>query len=198
MKQSIYTQKCPPRPYTGLISVLTKFPWYATELYTLATRNILFTATMAMIRHLVGVLHQSGRMAAANPYNQRTFPHHGYSNISSPVAGISSRTFQHGPHSLTHYPGQQHMHGLNDSLLRDLVMAGLNAYGFSDKQRWEIHQTAAPFLGREMFRLSDLARGWPFETLGRKRGMEEDVVEVRTQNPLFPFDNLIAKRERSI
>ena len=75
-------------------------------------------------------------------------------------------------------PNQRNTLRLDENLLRDVVMAALNAYGFSDKQRWEIVQAASPIIGHHVFRLSPLARGWPFETLGRKRGFEEDVVEV--------------------
>ena len=66
--------------------------------------------------------------------------------------------------------------GLTENLLNDLLMAGLNAYGFSDKQRWELRHTAD--LVRFKFAMSPLAHFWPFEALGRKAGVDEDVVEV--------------------
>ncbi len=66
--------------------------------------------------------------------------------------------------------------GLTETLLNDLLMAGLNAYGFSERQRWELRQ-AAGFVGSKIA-MSPLAKGWPFEALGRKAGVEEDVVEV--------------------
>ena len=67
---------------------------------------------------------------------------------------------------------------LHVGLLRDLLSAALNARGFSEKQRWELHQTAE--LVNRGFLISPLAAYWPFQALGRKRGIEEDVVEVGT------------------
>jgi len=66
--------------------------------------------------------------------------------------------------------------GLNHALLQDLLLAGLNASGFSESQRWDL-VGAAKWAG-EKIRVSPLARWWPFEVLGRKMGVEEDVVEV--------------------
>ena len=66
--------------------------------------------------------------------------------------------------------------GLTENLLNDLLMAGLNAHGFSERQRWELRQ-AAGFVGTRIA-MSPLAQWWPFEALGRKAGVEEDVVEV--------------------
>ena len=66
--------------------------------------------------------------------------------------------------------------GLTETLLSDLLMAGLNAYGFSDKQRWELRQ-ASDLVGFR-FKMSPLAQFWPFEALGRKACVDEDIVEV--------------------
>ena len=66
--------------------------------------------------------------------------------------------------------------GLTENLLNDLLIAGLNAHGFSERQRWELRQ-AAGFVGARIA-MSPLAQRWPFEALGRKAGVEEDVVEV--------------------
>lgn len=68
--------------------------------------------------------------------------------------------------------------GLNESLLKELVLAGMNAYGFSDRQRWELYLAAAGVLGRQWMRLSPLMARWPWEVVGRKAMWEEDVVEV--------------------
>ncbi|KAL8815488.1 MAG: hypothetical protein Q9191_008462, partial [Dirinaria sp. TL-2023a] len=65
--------------------------------------------------------------------------------------------------------------GLTPSLLEDLLLAGLNAPGFSERQRWEL-VSAAEGAG-EKVRISPLARWWPFEVLGRRQGKKEDVVE---------------------
>lgn len=69
--------------------------------------------------------------------------------------------------------------GLNEGLLKELVLAGLNAYGFSDAQRYQLYVSASPILGRDWIRLSPLMSKWPFEVVGRKSGYEEDIVEVR-------------------
>ena len=70
---------------------------------------------------------------------------------------------------------------LNIGLLKDLMSAALNAPGFSERQRWELYNTGDLIKGH--FLVSPLAQSWPFEVLGRKRGIEEDVVEV---SDLFP------------
>lgn len=68
--------------------------------------------------------------------------------------------------------------GLTESLLTDLLYAGLNAPGFSERQRSElllVSEWAAVGV-----RVSPLAKWWPFEALGRRKGVDEDVVEVST------------------
>lgn len=56
------------------------------------------------------------------------------------------------------------------------MIAGLNAPGFSEKQRWELVQ-GAEYVGGQV-NLSPLMKWWPWEALGRKTGSEEDVFEV--------------------
>lgn len=65
---------------------------------------------------------------------------------------------------------------LSQSLLTELMLAGLNASGFSEKQRWELVE-AAEYVGGEV-KLSPLMKWWPWETVGRKIGSEEEVIEV--------------------
>lgn len=65
---------------------------------------------------------------------------------------------------------------ITQNLLTELIFAGLNAPGFSEKQRWLLVE-AAEYAGDEV-KLSPLMKWWPWETLGRKPGSEEDVVEV--------------------
>lgn len=65
---------------------------------------------------------------------------------------------------------------LSTDLLWELMIAGLNAPGFSERQRWELIQAAeyqGPHIG-----LSPLAEWWPWEVLGRKAYVPEDLVEV--------------------
>ena len=69
------------------------------------------------------------------------------------------------------------MLGLTQMLLTDLLMAALNAPGFSEKQRWELRE-ASDFAGQRV-RISPLAQVWPFEVLCRKAGFDDDVIRVR-------------------
>ena len=75
--------------------------------------------------------------------------------------------------------------GLNEGLLKELVLAGMNAYGFSDRQRWELYHAAAGSLGRQWMKLSPMMRVWPWEVVGRKAGWEEDIVEVGFSPPFL-------------
>ncbi|KAI9737921.1 MAG: hypothetical protein M1834_009291 [Cirrosporium novae-zelandiae] len=65
-------------------------------------------------------------------------------------------------------------HNLNDRLLKELVYAGLNASGFSEQQRFLIVDTALPY--SQDVRVSPFLAYWPFETVGRKADMEEDII----------------------
>lgn len=65
---------------------------------------------------------------------------------------------------------------INQALLTELMIAGLNTPGFSESQRWELVQVSE-YVGRQV-KLSPLMKWWPWEALGRKAGSEEDVVEV--------------------
>ena len=69
---------------------------------------------------------------------------------------------------------------LTEQLLKDLLMAGLNASGFSEKQRWSLFQMSE--YARHHFRMSPLLQYWPWEVLCRKTHMEEDIVEVSDEN----------------
>ena len=65
---------------------------------------------------------------------------------------------------------------ITEELLKDLLSAALNAAGFSERQRWELSE--ATDFARHHFRISPLSQWWPFEVLGRKPNIDEDVVEV--------------------
>jgi hypothetical protein len=65
---------------------------------------------------------------------------------------------------------------LDYNLLLELMITGLNAKGFSERQRWELIQ-AAEYTGQGI-RISPLAQFWPWQVLGRRAGTEEDVVQV--------------------
>ena len=140
-----------------MISLLAKFPWYATQHYTLATRNQIFAATRSML-HILSINLSKG-------YNPSTLGLEDYSSVSS----YGSPVKRGGPK----FRGSPH---ITEDLLKDLLSAALNAAGFSEKQRWELFE--ATDHARHHFRISPLSQWWPFEVLGRKPHVDEDVVEV--------------------
>ena len=100
---------------------------------------------------------------------------------STPVTAFSSLSVQ---------GGGQVSHGgiplLTEGLLKDLLLAGLNASGFSEKQRWELFEMSD--YARRQFRISPMLQHWPFEVLGRKPHMDEDVVKVsHSHTPLVAY-----------
>lgn len=65
--------------------------------------------------------------------------------------------------------------GLTPQLLEDLLYAGLNCKGFSERQKFELVRDAEM---QDQVRISPLGKWWPFEVLQRGVGISEDVVEV--------------------
>ncbi|PSS03298.1 hypothetical protein BD289DRAFT_359294 [Coniella lustricola] len=51
-QRSPFTRDCPQRPYEAIISVLRKFPWYMTECITTKQRHAVYSACVALLRHL--------------------------------------------------------------------------------------------------------------------------------------------------
>ncbi|KAL8680032.1 MAG: hypothetical protein Q9186_003750 [Xanthomendoza sp. 1 TL-2023] len=68
---------------------------------------------------------------------------------------------------------------ISETLLADLLYAGLNVSAFSEQQRWALCKAGSP-VGVKV-RMSPLAEVWPFEVLGRKAGIDEDVVQKYAQ-----------------
>ncbi|KAL8790657.1 MAG: hypothetical protein Q9213_000505 [Squamulea squamosa] len=68
---------------------------------------------------------------------------------------------------------------ISETLLNDLLYAGLNVPAFSEQQRWHLRK-AASTVGAKV-RMSPMAEVWPFEVLGRKVGVDEDVVQKYAQ-----------------
>ncbi|KAL8690252.1 MAG: hypothetical protein Q9218_004261 [Villophora microphyllina] len=66
-------------------------------------------------------------------------------------------------------------HNLSQSLLTELLYAGLNAPAFSEQQRWQLCRAAHPV--DQKIRMSPLVPYWPFQVLGRKACMDEDLVK---------------------
>lgn len=141
-----------------MISLLAKFPWYATGYYTLATRNQIFAAARSML-HILSINLSKSSKSSAGGFDE----HNSAGSYGSPVNRNGSR-FRGSPN-------------ITEDLLKDLLSAALNAAGFSERQRWELSE--ATDYARHQFRISPLSQCWPFEVLGRKPHMDEDVVEVR-------------------
>lgn len=139
----------PPSTTSTNTSFYSQFPWHAPHLTTLTTRNALFEAVLGQIRVLVSILRRT------TSYTILGYPSNAQTSYWSATYGAT---------------------GLTHALLQDLLLAGLNASGFSESQRWDL-VGAAEWAG-EKIRVSPLARWWPFEVLGRKMGVEEDVLEV--------------------
>ncbi|KAI4111882.1 MAG: hypothetical protein LQ339_000341 [Xanthoria mediterranea] len=68
---------------------------------------------------------------------------------------------------------------ISETLLTDLLYAALNVPAFSEQQRWHLRKAASAIGAR--VRMSPLAEVWPFEVLGRRVGIDEDVVQKYAQ-----------------
>ena len=158
--QSNFTQRSPQRTYEAMISLLAKFPWYAIGHYTLATRNQIFAATRSML-HILTINVNKSYKSSAGGFDE----HSSASSYDSPAGRSGSKNL-----------GSPH---ITEDLLKDLLSAALNAAGFSEKQRWELSE-ATDYV-RQQFRISPLSQWWPFEVLGRKPHIDEDVIEVRME-----------------
>ena len=99
-----------------------------------------------------------------------------HKTYNSPASTSSSLTSNYGFGYGSNWSGHNGWPLLTEALLHDLLMAALNAPGFSEKQRWELFEISG--YARSRFRVSPLLQYWPFEVLGRKPNVEEDVVEV--------------------
>ncbi|KAL8755272.1 MAG: hypothetical protein Q9199_003761 [Rusavskia elegans] len=74
---------------------------------------------------------------------------------------------------------EAYMPHISETLLTDLLYAALNVPAFSEQQRWHLRKAASAVGAR--VRMSPLAEVWPFEVLGRKVGIDEDVVQKYAQ-----------------
>lgn len=135
-----------------MISLLAKFPWHSVQNYKLSTRNHIFNATREMLYILSNNLRKDSNR-----------PRH-------PSLAEFDTPFRYG--ARVSDPNQS----LTESLLHDLLSAGLNAPGFSETQRWDLYQTCD--YARHHFLVSPLLQYWPFEVLCRKPHVDEDVVGV--------------------
>lgn len=70
---------------------------------------------------------------------------------------------------------------LHESLLIDLLYAGLNVPAFGEYQRMRLREAAGEVGDRVS--MSPLLVYWPFEVLCRKSGIEEDYLAVSRMSP---------------
>ncbi|TGZ82458.1 hypothetical protein EX30DRAFT_394753 [Ascodesmis nigricans] len=61
--RSPFSRKCLPRPFQSLMSIVSKFPWFATDLYTIAQRDYIFNAIWTAI----DILKRSIKRGGATP-----------------------------------------------------------------------------------------------------------------------------------
>lgn len=66
--------------------------------------------------------------------------------------------------------------GLDHKLLMDFIFAGMNCVGFGERQKSSIVMGAGKWGGG--VRLSGLSGCWPFECMGRRIGVADDIARV--------------------
>ncbi len=173
-----------------MISLLAKFPWHSVENYTLQQRDLIFNAARQMLHILsINIRKQHGRNNHSRGDSSVSFAtalSHGSSDRNPGIERYSSSAITHGIVTDLN-PGSRSAEGLTENLLKDLLSAGLNAAGFSENQRWQLYEACE--YAKHHFLLSPVLQYWPFEVLGRKMRIEEDVIEVSTLPP-FSFFSL--------
>ena len=179
--------KCQNRPYEAMISLLAKFPWQDTTHYTMAIRNKIFEAVQKMLAVLCREIrrnHSADKIQQPNPYPSGMIG----TGLPYPVNYTLPR--QPPPPPPPTFSRNQ-TKSLTPALLTELLRTALNAPGFSELQRWELYHCVGADLNiRQNFNISPLGQHWPFEALGRKRAMEEDVVAWYARIMGQHFDNL--------
>jgi len=156
-----------------MISLLAKYPWHSVANYKLSDRTKIFNAA----RQILSILSATIRHHVYNPQPRPASDLYG-----NPIAyGLVGRrgSISHGGGGALGLPPIM----LNEELLHDLLSAGLNAVGFSERQRYELYEICD--YARHHFIVSPLLQYWPFEVLCRKPRAEEDVIEV-SHSPLPP------------
>lgn len=157
-----------------MISLLAKFPWHSVENYTVLHRDQIFNAT----RQMLHILSTNIRKQYSRGNHSRASSSLSYTTAVS--QGSSDRYPGGGPAAygsgVNINPGSKSAEALTEDLLKDLLSAGLNAAGFSENQRWQLYETCE--YAKHHFIISPMLQHWPFEVLGRKVRVEEDVLEV--------------------
>ena len=100
----------------------------------------------------------------------------------------------------------RHNPDLNDDLLEELLYTCLNCPGFSERQRFELTRCSG-VIGLAV-RISPLAKDWPFNVLGRRPDIPEDLMDyyvdrltkhlaIRTAKPTMnPFRTFLLPPNR--
>lgn len=169
-----------------MISLLVKFPWYSVENYTLRQRNLVFNAARQMLHILsINIRKQSGRDNHSRGGSTLSYTTTLSQGSSDRNLGIdrygNSATVCGGDTNII--PGSNSAETLTEDLLKDLLSAGLNAAGFSENQRWQLYEACE--YAKHHFMVSPILQYWPFEVLGRKVRIEEDVLDVSSPSSYF-------------
>lgn len=155
-----------------MISTLYKFPWAATQTYTVAARDAIFEATYKQLKVLskkVDVTNQNYNTTIV-PYNNNQAYNQAYPPLGN---GYTPSSFQNGP-----VPIQREV-GLSHTLLMDLLLAAMNVPAFSLSQKSALCQVAGS-AGRGI-PLTHLAQNWPFQTLAPRGNTDKAVTEFWIQ-----------------
>lgn len=174
--QSPFVLKCNQRVYESMISTLYKFPWAATQTYTVAARNALFQAARKLLSVLVkkvGTFTPSTSTGIV-PYNSTSSKNQGYNQAYPPSGDTYPQSSQYNRPA----PDQREV-GLSQPLLFDLLFAALNVPAFSLSQKFELCQVVGP-IGRGV-PLSHFAETWPFQTLTPGRNVSDQVTQFWLQ-----------------
>lgn len=150
-----------------MISTLYKFPWAATQTYTVAARDALFDVALKQLDTLGKKVDPDIHFnsTAVVPYNPNQDYGRGYNSPCSRSRSESS-------------PFQQEV-GLSQKLLTDLLLAAVNVKAFAPAQKYELCQTAGRF-GRGV-PLDPTAQFWPFQTMAAKLDQPDNVVQFWLQ-----------------
>ena len=145
-----------------MISLLAKYPWSDVAHYTVSTRTHIFQSVRQMLHILTINVRKSYNLSGIASLR-----------VTPTYSGYGGD-----------WPGHGGLPALTEPLLRDFLMAALNTPGFSEKQRWVLYDMSE--YAKAHFRVSSFLKDWPFETLGRKPNVEEDVIDVRSPSPHSP------------
>lgn len=163
-KQSPFVLKAHQRVYECMISTLYKFPWAATDTYTVSARNALFVAVYTQIEILAGKVGSFGSQDGdSGHYAFSPYAGNMYNGAGSACSSDRS-TSGYGNREV----------GLNQTLLFDLLIAAVNVPVFSILQKTALCK-AAGAAGRGVT-LGYFSEAWPFQTLEPAGGVSNEAI----------------------